>query len=250
VKVQGVLVLLGGKLTLGSNTEILVLPGGVISGSSNSEKIRIGNTEVFSGDEQPVTGPALANRTTGGGFTNFNLPVQFISFTVTRASPAVLLEWATATESGADRYEIERSEDGTKWSKIGVVAAAGTTSSISTYRFSDGTPAATGVVYYRIKQVDLNGRSAYTGIKSIRQAKGEAAIGIGSNNGAVVLHFPNQVNGSVVISYVSMAGQKLGEQRINDAVGQVVLQPANVKGAVIVSISNAKGLQAAKQVKL
>lgn len=249
VQVQGILLFKSGKLTLGSGTEIVVFPGGVIAGASASEKIRIGNTEVFSGAELPVTGPAIANSTTGS-FTDFALPVKFLSFTVTASANASLLQWATASEAGADRYEIERSTDGNNWLRIGVVAAAGNTNVTSNYAYSDRNAPAVAALYYRIRQVDNDGRFEYTAVKRINQDVAAAAVKISSARGAVVLHFPKKLEGSLVVSYISMGGVKIGEQRLNDAFGQVVLHPGSAKGAFIVSITNASDLKIAGQVIL
>jgi hypothetical protein len=228
----------------------VVFPGGIIAGTSASEKIRIGNAEVFNGAEPPVTGPAVANSTTGNSFTDFTLPVKFLSFTVAATPKATLLQWSTASEMNADRYEIERSIDGTSWNRIGVVAAVGTTDVTSTYTYSDHNAPAASALYYRIKQVDNDGRFMYTAVKSLKNEIAASSIKIGSAKGAVVLQFAKKIEGSLTVSYVSMSGVKVGEQKLNDAFGTVVLQPGNKSGAFIISITNASDLKVSAQVIL
>ncbi|MEI6409735.1 MAG: S8 family serine peptidase [Bacteroidota bacterium] len=87
------------------------------------------------------------------------LPVELVDFQATKSNKTSLLDWETATESDCAAYEIERSTDGVQWSKIGAVACKGA----GKYRFIDGAPG-DGVVYYRLKQLDISGTYAYSKI--------------------------------------------------------------------------------------
>jgi len=252
VQVYGTLRFASGKLTIGANSEIVVFPGGVITGNGHSEKIRIGNTEVFNGTDPDVVGPAIANSSTGAGFGNFNLPVKFLGFNVIRDNKDVVLQWATAEEVNADRYEIERSTDATSWSKIASVQAAGSTNATTTYSYTDRNALAS-IYYYRIKQVDVDGRFMYTPVKLIEQQTNGLVsdIKIISIQGKVVLHFPKKIEGNLVIRYVTLSGQVLDQRILANAFGQVVLTTDGIlKGNVIVSISNARDIKIAKQIIL
>ena len=66
------------------------------------------------------------------------------------------LDWATATESGADYFEVEHSNDGKSWSAIGRVEAAGNSATMQQYSFVDDAPYS-GITYYRLAQVDRDG---------------------------------------------------------------------------------------------
>lgn len=91
----------------------------------------------------------------GGGA----LPVLFTQFDAKCTNTGTLISWATGQESNSSKFEIERSANGTTWSSIGTVAAAGTSSSNRAYQQID---LAGGSAFYRIKQIDKDGQFIYT----------------------------------------------------------------------------------------
>jgi hypothetical protein len=74
-----------------------------------------------------------------------------------------LLFWQTATELNTDRFEIEKSFDGTfrDAQVIGELIAAGYSDSYTSYQFIDESLMAS-TMYYRIKNIDLDGESSYS----------------------------------------------------------------------------------------
>lgn len=76
-----------------------------------------------------------------------------------------LLSWQTAAELNTDRFEIEKSFDGTSRDAmvIGEVIAAGHSDTYNTYEFIDeGLMSAN--MYYRIKNIDLDGETNYSSV--------------------------------------------------------------------------------------
>lgn len=90
------------------------------------------------------------------------LPVNLTRFSGIFQEGTVQLTWQTATEKEADRFEIERSTDATSFSTIGSVRASGNTSQLIDYDFIDAEPFS-GKGFYRLKQIDLDGRFRYSG---------------------------------------------------------------------------------------
>ncbi|MBS1663674.1 MAG: T9SS type A sorting domain-containing protein [Bacteroidetes bacterium] len=85
------------------------------------------------------------------------LPVTLTSFAAKQLKDKkVELDWTTASESGSDHFEVDRSNDGETWSAIGQVAAAGSLAAMQQYSFVDDAPYS-GLSYYRLKQVDRDG---------------------------------------------------------------------------------------------
>ncbi len=78
----------------------------------------------------------------------------------------VQLSWATASELNSSHFEIERSQDGIHFHKIGQIESIGTTDDMSIYEYIDDQPFG-GISYYRLKQVDLNGAFEYTEIIAV-----------------------------------------------------------------------------------
>lgn len=90
------------------------------------------------------------------------LPVRLGSFVCAESDAGVLLQWQTLVEDNSDRFEIERRIDGTEYRTIGKVKAAGTSRQNTDYQFIDRHPLP-GLNYYRLKQVDYNGITAFLG---------------------------------------------------------------------------------------
>lgn len=86
------------------------------------------------------------------------LPVQWLGLSAEPRGREVHLSWQTASEQGSDYFRVERSEDGVNYRPIGVVMAAGQSSSTVEYLFQDKQPYA-GLNYYRIEQVASDGSS-------------------------------------------------------------------------------------------
>jgi hypothetical protein len=239
-------------LNLGNTATVIVYNNGVIvGGGSASQKIRIGNDQVYKGNEADVVGPEMANASTNGfvSFSQSTLPVKFVGFTLTKKNADMFIQWSTAEELNADMYELERSYDGSNWNTIAYIAAIGNSSDLNNYSYSDKN-ITSKVVYYRVKQVDKNGSFTYTSIKSMKNETAIVSdIKIASVQNKVLLQFPIEIKGSVVVRFVNLNGQVIDQQTINQPIGQVVLN-TKVKGNHIVSVSNGDDVNVAKQIVL
>ncbi|MBR9974349.1 MAG: T9SS type A sorting domain-containing protein [Bacteroidetes bacterium] len=99
----------------------------------------------------------------------YGYPVELTAFTARYIDGVALLEWHTATEENNNGFIIERlagsSDIGTVsvWQRIGFVQGHGTTTEARSYSFIDPDPAsvadARGVVRYRLRQIDYDGRT-------------------------------------------------------------------------------------------
>ena len=77
-----------------------------------------------------------------------------------------MVSWATSQEINTSKFYIEHSADGINFIKVGEVAAAGNSSTVSKYNFLHLTPV-TGFNFYRIKQFDKDGRFTYSEIVKV-----------------------------------------------------------------------------------
>src|SRR6185436_10930876 len=102
------------------------------------------------------------------GPTNPPLPVELIFFDGKPEKDYNLLTWKTASENMNSGFDIERSLTGRNFEKIGFIKGNGTTISISEYKFRDDK-IENNIYYYRLKQVDFNGDSEYSGIIAIHR---------------------------------------------------------------------------------
>jgi len=90
------------------------------------------------------------------------LPVQFAKYDIQCNDKGAIITWATATEQNSNRFEIQRSSDGINWTTIDNVVAAGNSNDQKNYQYLDLNG---GTAFYRIRQVDNDGRFVYTAVK-------------------------------------------------------------------------------------
>lgn len=102
------------------------------------------------------------------------LPVELLSFTARQINEnQVLLEWQTLSERNCDFFIIERSDDGQSFIETGKISGSGNSIQLRTYFISDHILFNRAVLYYRLKQVDFNGTSAYSKIISVKPVVAE-----------------------------------------------------------------------------
>ena len=94
------------------------------------------------------------------------LPIELKQFTATLKGASVMLEFVTTSEQNNDYFEVERSTDGINYAKIGEKDGAGDARIEQNYSFEDTKPQA-GINYYRLRQVDTDGRSSVSPVRSV-----------------------------------------------------------------------------------
>ncbi len=90
------------------------------------------------------------------------LPVLFLDFNAACQNGAVFLSWSTGQEINASHFEVQASQNGSSWTTIGTVPAAGNSQSVNHYHFND---AAISGKFYRIREVDVDGQSQLTTVQ-------------------------------------------------------------------------------------
>jgi hypothetical protein len=121
------------------------------------------------------------------------LPVELVTFNVTQHSEATVLMWKTASEQNNAGFEVQRSVSD-EWTTLSFIEGAGTTSEAQTYRHRDtNLPYEADSVTYRLKQVDIDGTTAFSEARTLR---------IGAPD-QLSLHapFPNPAQGQVTLRY-------------------------------------------------
>jgi hypothetical protein len=144
------------------------------------------------------------------------LPVSLTEFTAQAvANRDALLSWHTASEQHNDHFEVERSFDGTSFTKLGQVAGHGTTSAASAYTFTDAGVAtqATGPVYYRLRQVDLDGTATYSPQRTVSFTKVVLAK---------LALFPNPVQNRTNLDLSVLAATTSVQAQLLDATGRQI----------------------------
>jgi hypothetical protein len=256
IKIFGELHFAGGQLSLDINSSVFVfISGKITSTGSPSEKIRVGNVEKYRGSDPNVLGPMEADQNSGSGFLPFGaaitLPVKFIGFNIAQQNNAVLIQWATAQETNSNFFEIQRSENGNDWITITTINAAGNSNSVRNYSYSDrgvNSP----VAYYRIKEIDIDGRFVVTPVRVIKFGNSNNEIKMNNSSAnSIYVHFSQQVKGKVTISLTNLSGQSISANTVNNPIGQILLPvQTNVKGIYIVTVTDGQSLKVSKQILL
>ncbi|MDQ6761147.1 MAG: T9SS type A sorting domain-containing protein [Bacteroidota bacterium] len=114
---------------------------------------------------------------------NGPLPVTLVSFNASLFSnSSVKLDWKTSMEINCSKYKIERSLDGNIFSEVVSVNGNGTTSILHSYSATDDIGACTGcVVYYRLKQLDIDGKGSYSKVVSVKIKQLDKSLVISPN---------------------------------------------------------------------
>ena len=91
------------------------------------------------------------------------IPVELLSFTGQLIDKqTVKLDWATASERNAAYFSVEKSVNGKDFKTIGTVNAIGNSAKRNDYTFNDVLSEMDKIMYYRLKQMDVNGDFKYT----------------------------------------------------------------------------------------
>lgn len=158
------------QLYLGCQSSIQVWPGGkILAKNGNSELIKIGEKIVWRENNKDLPGPYYLGDGCGplGCVGEGVLPVILSSFQgkLVEAN-SVSLTWATTHEYNSSSFEIERSENGISWFKIGSVKSSGGERTVTNYSYSDRQPRP-GKNLYRLKQIDQDGKHTYSEVVTI-----------------------------------------------------------------------------------
>jgi hypothetical protein len=130
------------------------------------------------------------------------LPVELTTFGAKLIGKNVKLIWQTSNEVNNYGFEIERSEKldarGENWEKIGFVHGNGNSDSPKEYSFIDDQTNSSGIIKYRLKQIDNDGQFDYSDVISITTSPNEFEL---------FQNYPNPFNPSTKISWqTSLSG--------------------------------------------
>ncbi len=167
------------------------------------------------------------------------LPVTLVSFTARKQETGVQLSWKTTEEINASHFEIERSADAKKWEKIGKVKAKGESRMPESYTFMDQLPgnsitSSDHPIYYRLKQLDVDGRYTYSAVRSIKWEGSRIRFG---PNPVVDQVTVSGLSGGEVLHLYDIAGRMVATGRAagnSAAIDMGSLSP----GVYILSITN------------
>lgn len=161
---------------------------------------------------------------------NVPMPVELTQFNIVSAKPTeITLSWQTASEYNHDYFEVEHSLDGKNFSAIGRVAGNGNRGEFSAYSFTH-EQAQTGIHYYRLKQVDLDGTFEYSKVISTR---------LGDHK--MVRVFPNPTQNTLKITGLSPEDE-VEAITVTDIHGKQVLTMSSLEDGLLDLSGEAAGM--------
>jgi hypothetical protein len=115
------------------------------------------------------------------------LPVEWDYFEAENIDDTNYILWETASETNSYYFEVERSNNTEDWVTLDKLGGAGTSSIRNSYRYNDEKPMV-GFNYYRIKQVDYDGKYSYSDIRAVEyNGNDESRFVPNPNNGTFTI---------------------------------------------------------------
>ncbi len=162
--------------------------------------------------------------------TGASLPVTLSGFNVNKRGNASVINWNTATEINSKGYSVERSINGTDWKELQFVNSGLNTTSAKQYSILDNNPSK-GINYYRLKQIDLDGKYTYSSIQSLKFS------GFGSNSFSF---YPNPAKNRLNVLLETINSNTASLQLVNsqgNMVRNIILGSRNSDSNIAIDIS-------------
>ncbi len=161
------------------------------------------------------------------------LPVKLSSFTGSYLSGTASINWQTSQELNNDHFELFKSYDAVNFVSVAKIAGTGFSNIIKNYNYQDHVGGVNNV-YYRLKQVDIDGKETFSAI---------IKISIGTKGGVEI--FPNPFSNNFTVT-ISSTKTTIATLKIQSTTGQLVyskilsLNKGN-NSSVITSLPSALG---------
>ncbi|QNP54304.1 VCBS repeat-containing protein (plasmid) [Hymenobacter qilianensis] len=169
-----------------------------------------------------------ANTVTASGVEHFSiwtlsqrtnpLPVELVRFTAEAKGNDALLRWTTAQEKDNAAFVIESSVDGRRFRAIGRQTGQGTRTQATAYQFLDrdllryDAP----VIYYRLRQVDTDGRETVLPVRAVRVVQAAPEFRVYPTvvaDGHLRYHYDGTFSADATLTVYNTTGQLLLRQQ-------------------------------------
>lgn len=167
------------------------------------------------------------------------LPVQLASFDGQYMDNKIALTWQTLAEYNNAYFIIEKSRDSQNWKEIGKVEGYGTTGDPQFYSFLD-EKSFEGLNYYRLKQVDLDGKFDYSKVISVKNPSSNLFfLYPNPTKGNLIVEWLQSIPVGSVLTIFNIQGQKVWEQKILSGLEPLIIDLTNLpKGSYNIQLSH------------
>ena len=180
-----------------------------------------------------------------------SLPIQWLDFVARLENKNVRLTWTVAMEQNNKFFVIERSNNGRNWIAIGTVNSLGNIDQNRMYESYDMMPKE-GVNFYRIKQVDINGRYTYSDIRQVLIINQQSGFVVYPNPTTDIVHYviPNFSSAEhYELRLTGIDGRLIHNYSITNSQGTLSMKNLS-SGVYVLKISNNKGMTSNKKIVL
>ncbi|HZW70268.1 MAG TPA: T9SS type A sorting domain-containing protein, partial [Hanamia sp.] len=179
------------------------------------------------------------------------LPLTLLDFSAMKQLNTAKLHWQTTNEVNTAYFNVQRSMDASHFNNIGVVNAFNQ-SGVNDYAYEDNIADISVRLYYRLQQVDIDGRVTYSKIVSIDPDNTTSGLAIYPNPAKnyfnLISSTPEDLNGAE-ISIVDLAGHVLLKQSLSATSSQKISISSLAKGMYLIKIVKATGSTTQKLIK-
>lgn len=168
------------------------------------------------------------------------LPMDFIALQATPVDRVVELDWSTYSESGTDRFIIERSIDGVSFLPLDAVPAQGESHNRTDYRFVDGAPIQ-GINFYRLAMLDLDGDSRNSNVVTANFGSADPVLVPNPVIGQAVLHLGSNLPEHALLRITDASGRLVRERALPSGSQHVLDLQGLGQGAYVIALYAADG---------
>lgn len=160
------------------------------------------------------------------------LPVEWGNVEVQWQGDKGKLDWSTSRELNSDHFVVEQSLKGTTFKDVGKVAAAGNSTETQNYTFTDEQIPTNWnqSVFYRIRQIDLNGSQSYSQVLELKpnQRLGEISLNIFPNPAMDIVTVTSDLTGETraTLFIRNITGQLIQQKELKAVDGRVQVEMA------------------------
>jgi hypothetical protein len=171
------------------------------------------------------------------------IPVSLLSFTAQPREAKVMAQWQTAQEINSSKFIVERSATGADFEAIGSISAAGNTSTVKNYSFTDNNPFS-GLNFYRLKMVDRDGSFKYSAVVTVKfNPVFDLQLSPNPANGIVQIR-GRALAGNTTVEVFTASGQRVFSKQYNNvtAINDAITTGSYAPGIYRVKISNGENV--------
>jgi hypothetical protein len=139
------------------------------------------------------TGALQTLTVSAGNCSGPSLPVTLTNFSASPKDNNIILHWTTSSEINNLGFEVQRSLDGGNWSALSFVDGAGNSTTVLKYSYVDEKLGSGKRYFYRLKQIDIDKKFAFSPIVS--------AILDAIEGFSLEQNYPNPVRSETIIKF-------------------------------------------------